>query len=142
MNLLPVSLAIFMKQSPSQALEVWVQRREDDGIYHGLLEFPGGKVEANETPLDAAVREVAEEVGISIAHQDGKFMGVYPQEVPGRTILLYVFLFPDYKELADKGQWLKIEQESLSSVFKGIIPSPNHQIIDDLYRSLYDVGHE
>lgn len=142
MSLLPVSLAIFFREPASDILEVWVQKREDDGIYHGLLEFPGGKIESHEEPLEAIVREVEEEVQIKIHAFDSKFMGVYPNEMFGKTVLLYVFLFPEYKELTDKGQWLKVEKEKLSSPFKGMIPPSNHQIIDDLYRSLYDSAHE
>lgn len=136
MKVIPVALAVFYR-TYDELLEVWTQVREDDGVYHGLLEFPGGKIEPDETPSRAAVREVEEEVGISINQEDAIFMGQYPQQMENRVILLNVYLFPDQESLKGKGKWLKITQELLSSPYKNEIPLPNHQIIDDLYRALY-----
>lgn len=135
MKLLPVALAVFYEKSP-ESLKVWVQTREDDGPFHGLQEFPGGGIEPGETPLEAAVREVAEEVGIEISPQEGKFFGVYNVELPGKVVLLHVFIFPPSPGLIDKGQWLSIHETTLSSPFVGVIPSPNHKIIDDLFLAL------
>jgi mutator protein MutT len=137
LKLLPVALALFYREASHEVLEVWTQVRLDDGIYQGLLEFPGGKIEAGELPLDAAVREVLEEVNISINPESGKLMGLYTNSLPEKTILLNVFLFPDQAALQGKGQWLRITKEELSWPYKGQIPEPNHQMIDDLYRSLY-----
>ena len=139
MKLIPVSLALFYRELKDETLEVWVQTRTDDGIYHGLLEFPGGGIEAGETPLSACVREVKEEVGIDIRPEDGRFMGIYRRVLPGKAILLYLHLFPAYPGLEGKGEWLTIQRENLSSLYEGKIPGPNHQMIDDLYRYLYDV---
>lgn len=135
MKLIPVALAIFYRQT--DCLEVWTQRRTDDGIYHGLMEFPGGKIEAYEMPLEACVREIEEEVGIRVDSAKATFMGLYPNYLDNRTIVLNVFLFPETPDLKGKGQWMRIEADALSSPLKGIIPGPNHEIIDDLYRSLY-----
>ena len=82
------------------------------------------------------MREVEEEVGIKIQEQDGVFMGTYQNELPGKMFLLYVFLFPNTPALQDKGQWLTINHPELSSNLKGLIPAPNHIIIDDLFLAL------
>lgn len=137
MKLVPVSLAVFFEWKAPE-LKVWVQTRTDDGIYHGLLEFPGGGIEPGETPLVAAVREVEEEVGIKVDPSAAKFMGTYINEFPNRTILLNVFLFPPTADLKGKGEWLSISSEKLSSLYEGKIPGPNHRIIDDLFQSLRD----
>lgn len=132
-----MALALFHRNPADGVLEVWTQVREDDGPFQGLLEFPGGGIEDGETPLQAAVREVEEEVGIRIKSDTGRFMGNYPRYLENKTIVLSVFLFPPTPDLETKGQWLKVEQDSLSLPYEGKIPYPNHQIIDDLYRSLH-----
>ncbi len=55
------------------------------------LEWPGGKVEKDETPLEAVVREIREETGAEVQSvwQVGHYI-VYPQEGPSFIKNIYV----------------------------------------------------
>jgi ADP-ribose pyrophosphatase YjhB (NUDIX family) len=53
-----------------------------------MWNLPGGRVEANESPWDAVVREVAEEVGLMARVE--RLLGVY--SVPSRADLVLNFL--------------------------------------------------
>lgn len=45
---------------------VLIAQRPPGKAMAGLWEFPGGKVEPGETPEDAVIREIAEELGVNI----------------------------------------------------------------------------
>lgn len=66
-----------------------VARRRPGGSAGGRWEFPGGKIESNETPEDALQREVQEELGCIIRVTEWVGRGVaYPDE---RFIVLDVY---------------------------------------------------
>jgi 8-oxo-dGTP diphosphatase len=48
--------------------ELFIARRKKDVHQGGLWEFPGGKKESNESPLEALHRELHEELGIETIH--------------------------------------------------------------------------
>ena len=45
---------------------VLIAQRPDDKAMAGLWEFPGGKIEENERPEDALIRELKEELAIDV----------------------------------------------------------------------------
>jgi 8-oxo-dGTP diphosphatase len=72
-----------------------MQKRREGRAYAGLWEFPGGKIEAGETPEDALLREIEEELGIALARDalDPVSFACDPQADPAlrqpHLILLY-----------------------------------------------------
>lgn len=66
MSLKQVEVAAAVIENPDGSF--LLGRRPPGGIYPGWWEFPGGKVEAGETPHEALVRELQEELGISVEH--------------------------------------------------------------------------
>jgi A/G-specific adenine glycosylase len=66
-----------------------VQRRPPTGLLGGLFEFPGGKIERGERPLDAAVRELREETGLRAPSL--RPVGVVRHAYSHFTVELHVF---------------------------------------------------
>ena len=65
-TLVPVVAVALMRHDGA----ILMQRRRLGGAHGGLWEFPGGKVEPQETPESALVREIAEELGVVVAESD------------------------------------------------------------------------
>ncbi|MCC5829957.1 MAG: (deoxy)nucleoside triphosphate pyrophosphohydrolase [Phycisphaeraceae bacterium] len=62
-----VEIAIGIVLRPQgESIEVLLSLRRPDADLAGFWEFPGGKIEGNETPSDAATREIREELDIEV----------------------------------------------------------------------------
>ena len=71
---------------------ILLQRRAQGRVMAGLWEFPGGKIEPGEAPEAALVRELAEELGITVegtALEAGPFASA---DNGGRHMLLLLYL--------------------------------------------------
>lgn len=76
---LPEVCVTYLLRETSAGTEVLLGRKKT-GLGEGNLVGPGGKLEPGESPVDAAVREVREEVGVSIRPQSLLLVGelTYP----------------------------------------------------------------
>jgi len=87
--------------------EVLVAQRTVADQYFQKWEFPGGKLEANETPRQALDRELYEELGIEVLQSED--LPVVEFDYPDRQVRLYVQKVTEYKgePAGAEGQALK-----------------------------------
>ena len=83
-----------------------IARRQKGKHLQDLWEFPGGKLEPGETPWNALVRELSEEIAIT-AEQGAAFMQVYCR-YPERNVLLDIWTVSEYR-----GEVSPAEQQAL-----------------------------
>ena len=135
MKIVPVSIVIPYRFHPD--LEIWMQVRESDDELSGLFEFPGGKVDIGEIPIDTAVREVLEEVGLGLQKEKLKLSTIYTNNLSDKIISLYVFLYHDKGEFLTS--WFK---ESDRDMYIEKIPPANKVFWDQVIKSIKTDAYE
>lgn len=117
------------------SIELFVQKRHEDGPLDSMWEFPGGKIEGTETPIDAAIREFNEEVGVEINGDHVKFFSQYKYKYEDRSLLFYIFIFDamGYLEELTHLKREKIPFESTQDVVeRAHIPAANKEFIIEM----------
>ena len=114
----------------NQQGKILIDRRRREGEMGGLWEFPGGKIESNETVEECIVREIKEELSLEIAV--GKCLTVVNHTYSTFEITLFVhecqYLGGQPQPLAcDEICWVNPEEMNQYS-----FPEANQAIIDTL----------
>lgn len=133
-----VALAVLMRNIDEEGVELWLQQRQESGPMDGLWEFPGGKIEEDESPEFAARRELAEETGLKLDSAQKTWpIGIYPYDYPDRKVLLYAYSFRGDFETASSGWWQRFSySEACDKKFAQRMPAANQAILKDLLEHL------
>ena len=71
---------------------ILVQKRPEGKPMAGLWEFPGGKVELGETPELALIRELREELNISVEPQDIEPLAFASEPLAEKHLILLLYI--------------------------------------------------
>ncbi|MDE1475459.1 8-oxo-dGTP diphosphatase MutT [Xenorhabdus bovienii] len=113
--------------------EIFITQRHVDSHMGGFWEFPGGKLEQGEIPEQALIRELKEEVGITVTHCE--LVETITHEFSDRNITLYFYLVDQWKNepFGKEGQpsrWV-LQTELIADEF----PPANRSIVALLNKS-------
>lgn len=126
MKILQISVGIIR----NAAGEIYITQRAADAHMAHKWEFPGGKIEAGESPQEAVIRELQEEVGIVITSLQPFDKLEY--QFPDRHITLWFWLVDSWEgepwgKEGQPGRWVA-QQDLVADEF----PPANVPVIEKL----------
>ncbi|MEO6172280.1 MAG: thiamine phosphate synthase, partial [Arenimonas sp.] len=102
-------------------------RRTEGRDLAGAWEFPGGKVESGESPLEALKRELREELGIEIAGAEPLIS--VPQRYSNKSIVLDVYSIPSYAGKPKGRERQALAWSPLSKLSSYPMPSADRPVV-------------
>lgn len=135
-----VSVGIIKNQKTRDVFLAWRDAEKHQG---DCYEFPGGKVDAGETPRDALERELLEEVGIKVS--TSKKLTELSYDYPEKTVLLHVFLVTDFLgephgAEGQKVQWVSVDTLSTLSFPAANVPLVRMARLESTYVITHDIN--
>ncbi len=124
----------------NSAQQILITKRAANIPHGGFWEFPGGKLEREETPETALVREIKEEVGLNIIQYD--FLSRIDERRENDILSLFVFIIHQFQ-----GEAMKLESQqdllwvNIKELRQFQFPATNHKIlswIEDHFQHQYN----
>lgn len=108
--------------------KILLSRRANTGWMDGSLCIPGGHVEEDETPRQAAVRELKEELDVTVDFDDLEFICVAARNTSPNQYVSYEFVIRD-KDI----DFRNAEPDKCSELVWVDINNPPEDVIADFY---------
>ena len=109
--------------------KILIKKRLNKNFLPGLWEFPGGKIEKNESAIQAIIREVKEETNLTISNPI--FLGNIKHKYShfGVNISLFISFPKSIKSLnlSQEYRWIKMKD-----ILNYPLPKANHKMLDIL----------
>jgi len=124
----PVHVAVAI--ITNQRNEILISFRSNSAHQGGLWEFPGGKLEPNESTFDALKREIKEELNISI--QKASPYKKIKHQYSDKTVLLDIWWVESFSGNPEGAEAQQIKWQAISRLNEIEFPAANQAIIMSL----------
>jgi 8-oxo-dGTP diphosphatase len=95
--------------------------------YKNSWQFPGGGADANESPIDAVVREISEELGLTIRADELQSLGIVYDHKNDAVLCVY-----EYQKMISEDTVIHIQEEELNA-YQFFGPTEVADLISDYY---------
>ena len=125
-NVIDVAAAVIVNAKNETLLSL----RLPDAHQGGKWEFPGGKFEVGETPEQALVRELKEELGVDILQTEPfiELQYTYPE----KTVNLHVLKVTDFKGTPEGLEGQTVKWVDCNKLREREFPDANYPILEKL----------
>jgi 8-oxo-dGTP diphosphatase len=113
---------------------VLVQQRPPGKPMAGLWEFPGGKIDAGETPEQALARELHEELGIGVAPADLQPLAFASESLGERHLLLLLYVLRKWEGVPEARHATVIDWVQVSALQDLAMPPADVPLVEALGR--------
>ena len=109
---------------------VFLTKRRPGQHLEGLWEFPGGKVEKNESTVSALKRELLEEIAIDVTHCTFFYQKNYAY--PEKNVALYFYIIDEFKGVAEPKEGQEIAEVAIKRLSSIEMPEANEDVVEQL----------